>query len=264
MSCCSSEILEAVNEYYKLKDKYESKITKDKQKILSITGLSKKEKHARYARVKKLCVNCNRDGGTLFSNKNRVLKAICGVTSSPCKLDIEIQLGEYDSKLNIFDYDKQYKNQSELDIIKIKLDLLFKFIEESEAVQQYQNKKNIYLEEQKDYHSLLTDILMITDNTTKFNNLNDSIISLYEHVETLKELHKLYNSEEKPEIIKEMIDLYNSKILPNADRIRNLMYAYNNVDEKEDGTYELIQKPYTLFQLEMNNGNKEKIIKNNR
>lgn len=264
MSCCSSEILEAIDQYYKLKDKYESKITKDKQKILSITGLSKKEKHARYARVKKLCVNCNRDGGTLFSNKNRVLKAICGVTSSPCKLDIEIQLGEYDSKLNILNYNKQYKNQSELDIIKIKLDLLFKFIEESEAVDQYQNKKNIYLEEQKDYHSLLTDVLMITDNPTKISNLNDSIVSLYEHVESLKELHKLYYSDEKNELIKDMIELYNSKILPNADRIRNLTYAYNNVDEKEDGTYELMQKPYTLFQLEMNNGNKEKIIKNNR
>jgi hypothetical protein len=61
-----------------------------------------------------------------------------------------------------------------------------------------------------------------------------------------------------------MVDLYNSKILPNAERIRNLSYSYNSIDDKEDGTHELIQKPYTLLQLEMNNGNKEKIIKNNR
>jgi hypothetical protein len=264
MSCCSSEILEAIDQYYKLKDKYEMKLNKEKEKILSISGLSNKEKQARYSRVKKRCVNCNRDGGTIFSNKNRILKAICGVSSSPCKLDIEIQLGEYDSKLNIFKYDKQYKEQSELDIIKVKLNLLFNFIEESEAVEQYQNKKKVYLEEQKDYHSLLTDILMITDNPTKLTNLNDSIVSLYEHLEVLKELHKLYNSEEKQELIQEMVDLYNSKILPNAERIRNLSYSYNSIDDKEDGTHELIQKPYTLLQLEMNNGNKEKIIKNNR
>lgn len=264
MSCCSSEILEAVDQYYKLKDKYEMKLSKEKQKILSVSGLSNREKHARYARVKKLCVNCNRDGGTIFSNKNRVLKAVCGVSSSPCKLDIEIQLGEYDSKLNILKYDKEYKDKSELDIIRIKLNLLFNFIEESQAVEQYQDKKKIYLEDQKDYHSLLTDILMITDNPTKLSSLNDSIVSLYEHLETLKELHKLYNSEENLELIKEMIELYNNKILPNADRIRNLTYNYNNVDETEDGKYELIQKPYTLFQLETNNGNKEKIIKNNR
>lgn len=263
MSCCSSDILEAIDQYYKLKDKYEMKLNKEKQKILSISGLSNKEKKARYARVKKLCVNCNRDGGTIFSNKNRILKAICGA-SSPCKLDIEIQLGEYDSKLNVFNYNKQYKEQSELDIIKIKLNLLFNFIEESEAVQLYQEKKGIYTENQKDYHSLLTDILMITDNPTKLNNLNDSIVSLYEHIETLKELHKSYTSEEKNEFIKDMIDLYNNKILPNADRIRNLTYNYNNVDENEDGIYQLIQKPYTLFQLEMNSGNKEKLIKNNR
>lgn len=264
MSCCSSDILEAIDQYYKLKDKYETRLNKEKQKILSIAGLSKKEKHNRYSRVKKLCVNCNREGGTIFSNKNRVLKALCGVTSLPCKLDIEIQLGEYDSKLNVLNYNKQYKMQNEIDIIKIKLDLLFKFIEESEAVEQYQNKKKTYLEDQKDYHSLLTDVLMITDNPTKLSNLNDSIVSIYEHIDSLKELHNLYNSEEKQEIIREMIELYNSKISPNAERIRNLTYAYNNVDEKEDGTYELIQKPYTSFQLEMNNGNKEKIIKNNR
>ena len=264
MSCCSSDILEAIERYYKLKDNYEMKLNKEKQKILSITGLSNKEKHARYARVKKPCVNCNRPGGTIFSNKNRILKAICGVTHSPCKLDIEIQLGEYDSKLNILNYNKKYKEQSEMDIIRIKLNLLFNFIEESEAVDQYQTQKNTYLEEQKVYHSLLTEILMITDNPTKLSNLNDSVISIYEHLESLKELHKLYKSEEKPELIKEMIELYNSKILPNADRIRNITYTYNNVDENEDGTYDLIQKPYTLFQLEMNNGNKEKIIKNNR
>lgn len=263
MSCCNPDILEAIDEYYKLKDKYEVKLNKEKQKILSIPELSNKEKQSRYARIKRLCVNCNRDGGTIFSNKNRILKALCGA-SPPCKLNIEIMLGEYDSKLNILNYNKKYKDEGELDIIKIKLNLLFNFIDESKAIKQYQDKKKTYIEDQQDYHSLLTDVLTITDNPIRLNNLNEGVISLYEHKETLKKLNELYIKENTEEIIKEMVELYKNKILPNAERNRNLTYNYNNVDDNEDGTYSLIQNPYTLFQLEMNNGNQEKIIKNNR
>lgn len=264
MSCCNSEILEAIDEFYKLKDKYESKINKEKQKILAMTSISKKEKQTKFNRIKKYCINCNREGGTIFSNKNRILKAICGVSYSPCKLNIEIQLGEYDSKINILNDEKINKENSELEIIKIKLKLLFNFIEESEAIKLYENEKKIYTENQVIYHSLLTDILMITDNPTKFKNINDTVTSLYQNIETLKQLHKIYYQNDNTNIIKEIIELYLKKIIPNTERIRNLTYNYYYIEENDDGTFELIQKPYTNIQLELNNGITEKIIKNNK
>ena len=77
MSCCSEEVLDAINEYYKLKSKYEKIKENEIKKYVSDEELSRNQKRERFSRFKVKCVNCNRIGGTDFSNKNRKLKAVC-------------------------------------------------------------------------------------------------------------------------------------------------------------------------------------------
>ena len=109
----------------------------------------------------------------------------------------------------------------------------------------------------------LTDTLLITDNPTKFNNIETSTTRLYLHIQELQILMKDFNTEQKEELINDAVELYKSKILPTADRIRNLKYAYNAVEYDEDkNTYHLIQNPYTIVQLEKNIGKTITIIKN--
>ena len=113
------------------------------------------------------------------------------------------------------------------------------------------------------YNFFLTDTLLITDNPTKFNNIETSTTRLYLHIQELQILMKDFNTEQKEELINDAVELYKSKILPTADRIRNLKYAYNAVEYDEDNnTYHLIQDPYTIVQLEKNIGQTIKIIKN--
>ncbi|MFO0003688.1 MAG: hypothetical protein ACK559_21415, partial [bacterium] len=66
---------EAINNYYKLKFKYENKINDFKRKIIGNTYLTKKEKKSRFSKFIPKCVICKRNGGSVFSNKNRLLKA---------------------------------------------------------------------------------------------------------------------------------------------------------------------------------------------
>jgi hypothetical protein len=254
------EILDAIDEYYKLKSKYEKVKENEIKKYITDTDMSKKQKRELFSRFRPKCINCNRVGGSDFSNKKRVLKAVCKA-SPPCKLDIEIQLGEYNTKYNALDSYKNYRDEDQLNIIKTKLNLLFNFATEQETIAKFEELKENFLDMNKIYNSLLSDYLQIVENPTRQMNLNDGIVSLYENVEELKKIFKDYSTDSKPEYIRDMVELFINKIQPNAERNRNLTYSYNSVDQ-EDDVMILVQKPYTIDQIEINIGEKERIIKN--
>ena len=113
---------EAINNYYKLKESYESKISQSKSKIINNPQLSKKEKEQKFKNLKKLCINCKQEGGSIFTNKDGILKVKCGNTSKPCKLDIEIEKGKYKLADDLIDELLIQINKFKDDIIKIKLD----------------------------------------------------------------------------------------------------------------------------------------------
>ena len=58
-----------VNEYYKLKNKYETEINNNKRRIINNKSLSNKEKRSEFQKLKPKCVNCHRPGGTIFSTR---------------------------------------------------------------------------------------------------------------------------------------------------------------------------------------------------
>ena len=253
---------EAISNYYKLKFQYESKIQDFKTKILGNTSLTKKEKRSRFSKFVHKCIICKRNGGSIFSNKNRILKAVCGA-SPPCKLNIEIEHGEYTSRENAVKILSENFEKLKTSIIRTKLDLLFNYIDESSAVKNFEEKKKELNEAGEMYNFFLTDTLLITDNPTKFNNIETSTTRLYLHIQELQILMKDFNTEQKEELINDAVELYKSKILPTADRIRNLKYDYNAVEyDEKNNTYHLIQNPYTIVQLEKNIGQTIKIIKN--
>ena len=71
--------------------------------------------------------------GTIFSNDNRTLRAVCG-SSTPCTLNIEINKGRY---MNIRELAEKYLdeiNNLKIQIIETKLNLLFGYTEEAEVL----------------------------------------------------------------------------------------------------------------------------------
>jgi hypothetical protein len=101
MSRNEISVNDAFNEYYKLKNKYETNYNKDKQKIIKSKTMSWKEKRSEFKQLKPKCINCLRPVGTIFSIKHsgnsnddfRELKAICGSLTEPCTLNININAG---------------------------------------------------------------------------------------------------------------------------------------------------------------------------
>ena len=90
-------IIEAIDEFYRLKEKYESVYYEKYVKPIIKSGKSKREKRVEYSKLPKHeCINCKRQVNTIFkiSSDNRLdLKKFmvkCGDFQDPCPLDIQI------------------------------------------------------------------------------------------------------------------------------------------------------------------------------
>ena len=141
--------LEAINEFYELKSKYESTNFNKYIKPILKSNKSKREKKMEYSKLPKFpCINCKRNVNTIFKityDKDNLLHkytAKCGDLQDPCPLNIDINLGattnlpeflvKTEKELN------DYKNQ----VIRDKNDLLFGYITSEEAVEKFDDLKD--------------------------------------------------------------------------------------------------------------------------
>ena len=65
----------------------------------------------------------------------------------------------------------------------------------------------------------------------------------------------------------ETIELYMTELLPIVDKLKNLTYVYNNVqeeqttiDDKSQVFFKLVQEPYTLNELYISGSDKAHVI----
>ena len=84
----------AILEYYQLKQKYETKLDRQRHQILKNSSLTLRQKKRKYQEIQKNCVNCGKKGGTLFKTEGDLLIATCNSTI-PCNLNIKINRGIY-------------------------------------------------------------------------------------------------------------------------------------------------------------------------
>jgi hypothetical protein len=259
----------AIDDYYKLKQKYEKQFTDYKNKLIKNESLTKLEKKTLFRQFQPKCVNCKKVGGTVFSNQDRVLKAVCGSTE-PCKLNIELNEGKYAS---IIDLDESYsKNVDTIKtkIIMTKLDFLFGYVtDETVAFDNFDKlRKNLkqYMEAQllvqKHYNS-------VANNPEKQLAIHDAEGKLYVEIMDLRTLYKFYTENPRAGYIREMVEKYINVIKPLADKIRDMKYVVNVIEvddtnDKQDNTMYLVQKEYTLADLEQEvyGDKKSGIVKN--
>ena len=253
------ENIAAMERFYKLKQKYESQNQKAKSKIRNNPNLSLAEKKERFRMLKPKCVNCKKPVGTVFSSDNRTLTALCGAANEiknvqPCNLDIKIKKGTFitlDKKVKKL---KKTKENTEKDIILSKLNLLFNFKTEDETVEQFESLYEFYKKDCDNYINALNDYLTITEKLNKKEEINITTLQLYEFKQEIKKL--LLEGEKDPlktkQMVKESIEIYINKVLKILEVNEKLNYSYRDVDfNNNDKTYHLIQKPYTISELEV-------------
>lgn len=254
------KFIEAMNQYYKLKQQYDNDIEKQKKRILSNESLSKKEKQERFKQFKPKCINCKKLGGTIFTNTNFRLKAVCG-SSEPCELNIELLKSPYLDARN-----EEMLYAKDLDILKTyiimtKLDYLFGYKSEEETLSLFDSKNKQISQVTQQLYKLKNYITNIVNNKEDQFLLKKYENMYYNDINTLNNIYKEFEEENKPEYIKDMVELYITKIKPVTDNIRNLKYKYTGIDYNEDDdTYTLIEEPYMISDIEYSDGPKNTII----
>lgn len=231
----SEEVIEKMEEYYRLKTEYETKTKKYKEQL-------KPPK----------CIFCKRIGGTIFKTEviqeNRILLAYCNVKPDPCKTKIDIHTGKielYIDKMREYEYKiKELKKN----VILYKNDLLFGYISSSKIVERFNNIKTQIDQYTLDYYFIKENYELFVDNIEDYIHLCDLEKKSYLEIEEIRvELnkYKYTNDDEiKHDIIDNVVLIYKDKLIKLLNEILYLKYSDPEVIcDTDENCYKLIEIP---------------------
>ena len=255
-------VKDALNEYFRLKSKFENENNVNKKKIINNPTLSKREKRAEYLKLMPKCVNCKRPSrkGTIFSitfvpsNDNhdsfRRIKAICGNLADPCNLNIEINLGNVESLDKSMSNIKNDIDETKNIIINDKNKLLFGLITTETALENFDYNKSYINDLTSIYESYLDQWNKIVDNPTKKSELEEDIVLSYQNIDKIKECIKQMNENNDTQFANDAANIYFTTLEPLLKKIRQLKYSKSEVihDDSND-TCRLIQRKYDVMDL---------------
>jgi hypothetical protein len=254
------DVKESLNEYFKLKQKYESEIAANKKKIINNPTLSNREKRSEFMKLKPKCINCKRPGGSVFKvlfnpedanfESYREYYAKCGIITNPCNFKIKIRCGKTelitDILKNMEDEIKQTKNQ----IIDDKNKLLFGYLNTEEALEKFDQSKDWVSLYTSLYDDYLTKYNSIVDNEDKKRQLEEAITNSYIQINLIKECIKKSDETDNKSFISDAINIYDTTLVPLLSTIRNLKYNESFVWHNEDtNSCNLIQNKYSISNL---------------
>lgn len=252
-----SDIKEALNEYFKLKLKYEDKIMINKQKIMNNTTLSNREKRIEYLKLKPKCVNCGRPGGTKFQNiyfpsndtedAHRQYSATCGAIAEPCNLQIKINVGNVELLPNLLDEMQSRIKSFKNEVINDKNKLLFGYLSTEDVLTKFDGLKEQITSYTLLYEQYLEKYNELVDNDKKKYELNKSITESFYKIDEIKECIQKMNETNNAQYANDAVSIYTTTLQPLLNSIRILKYNENMVWHNPDtDTCDLIQNKYSI------------------
>ena len=263
------KISDAIHGYYSMKEKYNSALEKRRQRlindpVINWKSLSAQQKAKRLAMIKPACIVCKQDGGSIFTENDGKLKAICGNISQPCGFHIEVSRGKYASLETLMTESLDEVRATKDEIIRMKLDLLFRFISEDELLEKFDAVQHKLQEQLKMYTEFRSYYLSVTDNDDirQDTEIHTRVIS--EKVALIKEYMTEFRESEwkNRSIIDDILVLYQQDIEPAYLKLRETKYVYSQVETTEnadgalvqmynDREFNLSQKRYSYHELYM-------------
>jgi len=243
-----AKINDAIHGYYSFKEKYNTALEKRRQRlmndpVMNWKSLSAQQKAKRLALIKPACIVCKQEGGSVFTEADGKLKAICGNISQPCGFHIEVDRGKYVSLETLMNESLEEVRATKDEIIRMKLDLLFRFINEDELLQQFEAVQHKLQEQQKMYAEIRSYYLSVTDNDDNRADTETLTRVISEKVALIKEYMTEFRESEwkNRSIIDDILALYQQDIEPAFMRLRETKYVYSQVETTENANGALVQ-----------------------
>lgn len=267
MSNLQITAIEAINEFYRLKEKYQDVYYQKYVKPIINSYTSTTEKRAKYSKLPKhKCINCDREVGTIFSIKTnldddiKIYSIKCGDVQDPCPLDIEIN---YSNRIPM---DREIREVLS-DIDKIKLRII-----------KEKNNSLFFGKNVIDTFNKLTEILKIDSERAGFiietniirNDNPEKLALLKKKIDEFgkgsilpfKRMVAEFNETNDELIMNQAIMFYINEMLPKLKEIQSLKYDINTIEYDEtDNIYRLIQMSKSLESNELFHKMDDKVVK---
>lgn len=238
-----------LQEYYKLKNNYDSTKQKKLNELAGTYGKDYDQKKQNFARLKFKCINCKQDGGTLFTESSDLLRATCGNSVKPCKLDLAIKRKKFVHIAEKLGSTKQDVEKYKKNIITTKLDFLFNYIDEEKAIELFELLKQQLNNSQENYINLLTLYNSIRHNEELMNLIQEKILDFETNKKLYSEALELYKSSGQIMYLKNAMDIYKTKLSLLGNEIMNLKYKSSYIEKNDQDQYIFFQNSYNLEDL---------------
>lgn len=241
------EFMEKLNEYYKLKNKYETKKQSQLNTILKDDKLSMKQKQDKFRKLNTKCINCSRNVGTIFNNEDGILTVLCGDNKSPCLLDIKINRGKFVNLEELIDVFQTGVDDLKEEIITTKLDLLFGYEQEATTLTNFNRLKEELTQDLESVMEYKTQFIEIVSNLDNKSEIGVKMTVFYNKIALIKSTIDEFNETGQIQLIKDMISTYQSEFIPLLDELRDLKYQYMAMEYNNDtNIHTLVKKIFTL------------------
>ena len=225
-----SDVKEAVNEYYALKNRYTEDQKTVINKIMNKKSMSRKDKVREVRNAVFRCVNCKREGGTKFwKDSNYNLKAICGNVQNPCNLNIEILASLTVSEREI-NSEKESIEEAKQKIIQLKLNTLFGYITEEESVKKFNENSKILKNERinNNINNEKYSYYSIQNNPEKIRLIHKKMEIVYSELADIRKIMENYNITNNEKLLNDVV-LKHQTIKSNINIIRSLKYPITEI-----------------------------------
>ena len=190
------------------------------------------------------CINCGKEGGTVFTKEDNHLRATCGNTQNPCNLDIEIL-----ASLTLSD-EEILQTQKEMDvakqkIVEIKMNTLFGYTTEENSVKEFERNLKIIRANQKNQTDLVNNLKEVSYYDMQNDTKRTSIVSkkmqdVYSELAEIRRILREYEIDgnqrllkdvaQKQKTIKEILNVVQSIKYPICEMVEETVYNYVDVD----------------------------------
>lgn len=244
--------IEAINEFYRLKDKYLSGYYEKYVKPIVKNNKSKKEKRVEYSKLPKHeCINCKRNVDTIWysyvdtTKGVKYYKAKCGDNVDPCPLDIQINYCIRESMYKEITYGLREIERIKLNIIKEKNNALFF---KTDVVNIF-NKLTEELKAETEHTGFIIETnILRNDNPEKALLLKQTIDEFGKgFILPFKQMVKEYDESNNELILNQAVSFYINEMIPKLKEITSLKYDVSMVEfDESTNIYKLIQLPNSL------------------
>lgn len=271
------DYLDALNQYFRLKQKYDTKvyaIKKREYEKLRDKRTPKSKIRRILSNIKIPCVNCSQSSGTIFDLKTtddgRIYSAICGNRKKPCNLNIQLSTGQFMNIWNSMETAKYYLSEYKEKIIKHKLDVLFNYLGETTAAVEFKTDLEEYYATKELYEHAVQKYTAMYHNPETEENIKAKSIILFDKLEEMEKIMMQYRESISTsplgatgEILKDAMNVYFREIMDLSKQVYDLKHRMSEMyeDEKHPNIFFLKQWPITLSSMDYSYDNVPEVVK---